>query len=62
VPDLPPRPSLEHLRKQAKRRKREREIPLSRAQDEIASDYGFDSWSQLSDHVRALGSESGDRT
>jgi len=53
VPELPPRPSLEHLRKQAKARKRERAIGLSRAQHEIAQEYGFDSWPKLVHHVRA---------
>jgi len=52
VPELPPRPSLEHLRKQAKARKRERAIGLSRAQHEIAQEYGFDSWPKLVHHVR----------
>ena len=52
MPELPPRPSLEHLRKQAKARKRERAIGLSRAQHEIAQEYGFDSWPKLVHHVR----------
>jgi hypothetical protein len=33
---LPERPSLEHLRKQAKARRRERGITLSQAQHELA--------------------------
>jgi ankyrin repeat protein len=53
VSELPPRPSLEHLRKQAKARKRERGITLSQAQHELARDYGFDSWPKLVHHVRA---------
>jgi ankyrin repeat protein len=53
VPDLPPRPSLEHLRKQAKTRKRERGIGLSRAQFELAREYGFPSWPKLVHHVQA---------
>jgi ankyrin repeat protein len=53
VPDLPPRPSLEYLRKQAKTRKRERGIGLSQAQHEIAGEYGFDSWPKLAHHVQA---------
>jgi hypothetical protein len=53
VPDLPQRPSLEHLRKQAKKRRRERGIGLSRAQYELARDYGFDSWPKLVHHVQA---------
>jgi hypothetical protein len=44
VPDLPPHASLEHLRKQAKKRNRGHHIGLSRAQHEIAREYGFDSW------------------
>jgi hypothetical protein len=53
VPELPPRPSLEYLRKQAKKRRRDRAIGLSQAQHEIAHDYGFDSWPKLVRHVQA---------
>jgi ankyrin repeat protein len=53
VPDLPQRPSLEHLRKQAKARKRERGITLSQAQHELAREYGLDSWPKLVHQVRA---------
>jgi ankyrin repeat protein len=53
VPDLPQRPSLEHLRKQAKARKRERDIPLSQAQHDLAREYGFASWPKLVHHVQA---------
>jgi ankyrin repeat protein len=53
VPELPQRPSLEHLRKQAKARKRERAIALSQAQHELAREYGFDSWRKLVHHVQA---------
>jgi hypothetical protein len=53
VPDLPERPSLEHLRKQAKARRRERRIGLSHAQHELARDYGFPSWPALVRHVHA---------
>jgi ankyrin repeat protein len=52
--ELPERPSLEHLRKQAKDRKRARQIPLSRAQHELAREYGFASWAKLVHHVQAL--------
>jgi hypothetical protein len=55
VSELPHRPSLEHLRKQAKARKRERGIRLSQAQHELARDYGFDSWPKLVRHVPAEG-------
>jgi len=57
VPDLPERASLEYLRKQAKARKRERAIGLSRAQHEVAREYGFDSWPKLVHHVQASGLE-----
>jgi len=53
VPELPPRPSLEYLRKQAKKRRRDRAIGLSRAQHEIAREYGFGSWPKLVHHVQA---------
>jgi ankyrin repeat protein len=55
VTALPPRPSLEYLRKQAKARKRERAIGLSRAQHEVAREHGFDSWPKLVRHVHASG-------
>ncbi|MFG6197044.1 ankyrin repeat domain-containing protein [Nonomuraea sp. JJY05] len=55
--DLPQRPSLEHLRKQAKHRKRARGIPLSRAQFELAREYGFPSWPKLVEHVRVAALE-----
>ncbi|HVE91303.1 MAG TPA: ankyrin repeat domain-containing protein [Actinomycetota bacterium] len=54
---LPDRPSLEHLRKQAKALQRERGTALSQAQQELARDYGFDSWPRLVHHVRAAGLE-----
>jgi ankyrin repeat protein len=54
MPALPDRPSLEHLRKQAKARRRARGIALSQAQHELARDYGFPSWPRLVDHVNAL--------
>ncbi|WP_308283366.1 ankyrin repeat domain-containing protein [Pseudonocardia nigra] len=57
MPTLPVRPSLEHLRKQAKARGRERGIPLSRAQHELAREYGFDSWPRLVHVVQAGGLE-----
>jgi ankyrin repeat protein len=57
VPDLPSRPSLEHLRKQDKARKRERDIPLSEAQHELAREYGFASWPRLVHYVQAAGLE-----
>jgi Ankyrin repeats (3 copies) len=57
VPDLPPHPSLEYLRKQAKTRKRERGIGLSQAQHELAREYGFASWPQLVRHVQSTSLE-----
>jgi ankyrin repeat protein len=53
VPDLPPRPSLEYLRKRAKTRKRDRGIALSAAQHQIAREHGFDGWSALVHAVQA---------
>lgn len=55
MPDLPQRPSLEHLRKQAKAIRRARGIPLYRAQRELARTYGFGSWPALVRHVQAAG-------
>jgi hypothetical protein len=53
VPQLPQRPSLEHLRKQAEVRKRERAISSSQARNELARSYGFASWPKLVQHVQA---------
>jgi len=53
MPDLPDRPSLEFLRKRAKRRRRERGIGLALAQREIAAEFGFASWPRLVRHVHA---------
>jgi ankyrin repeat protein len=55
MPALPSHPSLEHLRKQAKERRRAQGVSLSRAQHELASEYGFDSWPRLVHHVQAEG-------
>ncbi|HET9937728.1 MAG TPA: hypothetical protein VFQ28_02985, partial [Gaiella sp.] len=52
---LPDRPNLEHLRKQAKALRRERGTTLSDAQYELARSYGFSSWPRLVRHVQALG-------
>ncbi len=52
---LPPRPSLEQLRKQAKeRRDAMPDAPLAGAQFALARDYGFDSWPKLVRHVEAM--------
>lgn len=50
---LPERPALEHLRKQAKARRRERGIALSQAQHELAREYGFASWPKLVHAIQA---------
>jgi hypothetical protein len=53
---LPPRPNLEHLKKQAKAlahevRSRNPAFTLSDAQHDIARGYGFASWPKLKAHV-----------
>jgi ankyrin repeat protein len=53
MPTLPPRPSLEQLRKQAKDLAHETHITLSTAQRQIAHHYGFSRWEGLVEHVRA---------
>ena len=53
--ELPERPSLEHLRKQAKALLRS--MPsgkLADAQHQVANEYGFSTWAQLKSHVEAL--------
>ncbi len=54
MPSLPPRPSLEQLRKQAKDLAREKNVQLAGAQLEVARDYGFTRWERLVEHVRAV--------
>jgi len=56
MPDLPARPSAEHLRKEAKRLAREATIPLAVAQRRLASRYGFRNWAEL---VREVARRSG---
>jgi ankyrin repeat protein len=56
---LPPAPSLEHLRKQAKDRVREQRagadpLRLSEAQRQIAREYGFPSWPRLKAYVERV--------
>ena len=52
---LPPRPSLEQLRKQARERLAAMpEAKLADAQFALARDYGFDSWPKLARHVAAM--------
>jgi hypothetical protein len=57
--DLPARPNLEHLKKQAKDllpelQQRNPALKLADAQHAIAREYGFASWPQLHAHVAAL--------
>jgi hypothetical protein len=55
---LPPRPSLESLRKQAKKISRERSISLRDAQLAVARDYGFAGWKDLTAEVsKRLGND-----
>jgi hypothetical protein len=54
--DLPPRPHLDHLRKQAKEllgslRQQNPEAQLADAQHAIAREYGFESWPRLKTYV-----------
>jgi len=61
MPDLPARPSLEHLRKQAKGYRRDHRVGLARAQRAVAAEYGFDSWPRLVRHVQTIGLSGLDR-
>jgi hypothetical protein len=59
VSELPPRPSLAHLRKQAKdllRRFRQQnpDAKLADAQHALAGEYGFSSWPTLKAHAESL--------
>src|SRR5262245_30898206 len=55
---LPPRPSLESLRKQAKRVARERSVSLRDAQLALAREYGFAGWRDLTAEVsKRVGSD-----
>lgn len=52
---LPAHPSLEHLRKQAKKRVRDNPpLSLAEAQHQLAREYGFSNWAELSQRVREL--------
>ena len=42
--ELPPNPSAEHLRKQAKRLAKAGNLKLAAAQHRLANDYGFAGW------------------
>jgi hypothetical protein len=57
--DLPARPNLDHLRKQAKTalramREHQADATLSDAQHAVAREYGFASWPKLKAHLEAL--------
>ena len=57
--ELPQRPSLDHLRKQAKAllrefRRRDPHAKLSTAQQALAREYGFTTWRDLKSHVQQL--------
>ena len=54
---LPERPSVEYLRKEAKRRARALSITLAAAQRELAREYGFPNWAELLRQVRRIASE-----
>src|SRR5688572_32727663 len=57
VRDLPARPSLDSLRKQAKQLSRSAAVPLREAQLVIAREYGFAGWPDLTAEVqKRLGS------
>jgi hypothetical protein len=56
--DLPPRPSLDHLKKQAKEllqtlKQRDPDTRLAKAQHAVAREYGFASWPRLKAHVES---------
>jgi len=57
MPPLPPRPSREHLRKQAKKLARERSVGVAAAQRALAEDYGFSTWAALVQHVASVRGE-----
>jgi hypothetical protein len=62
---LPERPSLDHLKKQAKvllreSKRRDPGARLTAAQHELALEYGFASWRDLRAHVQKLADEDGE--
>jgi len=64
VSELPARPSLAHLRKQAKAllqglRQQNPDASLTEAQHALAAEYGFASWPKLKTHVDQLAAPSG---
>jgi Lon protease-like protein len=55
---LPPKPSEEYLRKEAKRLARDDGGGLASAQRRLAHEYGYRNWSELIRHVKSLSSAS----
>jgi ankyrin repeat protein len=53
--DLPEKPNLEFLKKQAKELRGAWGCKLAEAQHALAADYGFPTWAKLKAHVQALG-------
>jgi len=65
VSELPTRPSLDHLRKQAKAllkelRQQSSRASLTEAQHAVAGQYGFASWPKLKAHVEQLAAQPGE--
>src|SRR6185503_16489007 len=50
---LPSRPDLEQLKRQAKELQQAAHLPLHEAQTRLARDYGFASWNKLREEVEA---------
>lgn len=48
---LPERPSLEHLRRQAKRLAKSENLKLAQAQRRVANDYGYATWAELKTRI-----------
>lgn len=57
VKRLPPSPSAEHLRKQAKRLAKQLDLPLNQAQRRLAVEYGYRDWPTLMQAVEALSAD-----
>jgi hypothetical protein len=53
--DLPEKPNLEFLKKQAKELRSAQGCKLTEAQHALANDYGFPTWAKMKAHVQALG-------
>lgn len=51
---LPSRPDLEQLKRQAKELQRSAGVPLHEAQTRLAREYGFTSWNKLREHVEEV--------